>query len=126
MITPGTILIERGTPLPPLFHLEDQSDPSAWIPIKSGLSSPQLESELASLGWTFFYMAGGITATAFGFDRLRTLRRALKRLIASVRVEGCNCLIIDEVATHAFGGMPYVNLSAHLRHLQQGSVFASH
>lgn len=126
MIIPGTILIERGTLLPPFFRLENESDPSIWMPVKNGLDSRQLESELASIGWTFFYMAGGITATAFGFDRPKSIRRALNRVIESVKFKGCNCLVIDEVATHKWGGVPYVSISAHSRHLQQGLTWASH
>jgi hypothetical protein len=126
LITPGTILIERGTLLPQSFRIENESYPSAWVSIKSILNSHELENELATIGWTFFYMAGGVRATAFGFDRQKTVHTALKRLIASARLRKCNCLEIDGVAMHRFLGMPYVSVSAHSRHIQKGLVFSSH
>ncbi len=124
MITPGTILIERGTLLPQSFRLENESYPSAWMSVKSRLNFYELEKELASAGWTFFYMAGKITTTAFGFDRQKTVHTALKRLIASVRLQKCNCLEIDAVASRSFLGIPYVRVSAHSRHIQKGLVFS--
>lgn len=125
------MLIERGTLLPQSFQLETELDPSAWIPsawmpVRSSLNSCELENELATTGWTFFYMAGEVRATAFGLDRQKAVRTALKRLIASVRLQKCNCLEIDEVAMHAFLGMPYVIVSAHSRHIQKGMVFSGH
>jgi len=92
--------------------------------VKSRLNFCELEKELASAGWTFFYMAGKITTTAFGFDRQKTVHTALKRLIASVRLQKCNCLEIDAVASRSFFGIPYVRVSAHSRHIQKGLVFS--
>ena len=126
MITPGTILIDRGILLPQPFPLENESYPSAWMWGKSSLNSQELENDLATKEWTFFYMAGGVRATGFGFDRQKTVYRALKRLIARVRLQNCNCLEIDEVAMHAFLGISYVSVSAHSRHIQKGLVFSGH
>ena len=124
MISPGTVLIENGTALPRSFRLENEPYPSTWMSVKSSHSTHELENELTSEGWTFFYMASGIRATAFGFDKQKTVHTALKRLIASVKLQKCNCLEIDEVETHSFCGMPYVSVSAHPRHIQKGPVFS--
>lgn len=117
-------MTEGGTLLPQSFRLESESYPNAWMSVKSSLNSHDLESELAATGWKFFYMAGEVKATAFGFDRSKTVMTALKRLIAGARLQKCNCLEIDEVAMHAFLGMPYVSVSAHSRHIQRGPVFS--
>ena len=101
MITPGTILIEKGTLVPQFLRLEHEPYPSAWMSLKNNLKPYELQKELANTGWTFFYMAGKITTTAFGFDREKTVHTALKRLIANVRLQKCNCLEIDEVARHS-------------------------
>jgi hypothetical protein len=122
LISPGTVLFESGTLLPQFFHLESESHPSAWMSVTSSLNSHEIENELAATGWRFFYMAGEVRATAFGFDKQKTVRTALKRLIAGARLQNCNCLEIDEVAMHAFLGMPYVSVSAHSRHIQKGLV----
>src|ERR1041384_3034309 len=104
MITPGTILIEKTTPRPKCFQLEDDAYPNAWMSVKHNLTSYELEQELATEGWTFFYMAREITMTAFGFDRAKMIHSALKRVIANVRQQKCNCLEIDDVETHSFLG----------------------
>lgn len=123
MITPGAILIEKGTLLPAPLELENESHASGWMPVANNLDRQQLENELTIAGWTFFYMAGKITTTAFGFDRQKMIHAALKRIITNVKLEKCNCLEIDDVATRSFLGMPYVSVSAHSRHIQKGLVW---
>lgn len=128
MIKPGAILIENGTLLPEALRLESESPGSGWVPvgnhIDGHLDAQQLEKKLSAAGWTFFYMAGAITRTVFGFDRAKMLHAALKRLIANVTLQKCNCLEIDEVKAHSFMGMRYVTVSGHSRHIQKGLVFS--
>jgi hypothetical protein len=126
MITPGTVLIEKDTVLPPSLRLEEESSEGSWRRVKSSFNFHELETVLAATGWTFFYLAGRITATAFGFDRQKAVSKALRRLIASVGILKCNCLEIDEVAVHTFWGIPYVSVSAHSRNIQKGVAFAAH
>jgi hypothetical protein len=83
-----------------------------------------LEKELASTGWTFFYMASAIHATAAGFNREKAIDSALQRVIAGARLQHCNCIEIDEVSAHSFLGIPYVSVSAHTRHIQKGMIFS--
>ncbi len=123
MVTPGTILAESGTLLPHSMHLESGPDPAAWMPVTSSLGPRELEIELKADGWTFFFMAGTVRATAFGFDREKSVRTALRRVIAGVKLQKCNSLEIDKVGMHTLLGIPYVSVSAHSRHVQKGSVF---
>jgi len=123
-INPGAILVAKSAPLPEQWRLENDATESGWGPLWNNLDGHQLEKELTTEGWTFFYMAGRIKATAFGFDREKMVHTALKRLIANTRLQNCNCLEIDEVAPHSFLGMPYVSISAHSRHIQKGLVFS--
>lgn len=123
MITTGTILIEKGTVLPQSFRLESQSHAGAWMSVGGSRSTHDVEKELTTGGWNFFYMAGGITANAFGFDKQKTVNSALKQLIASARLQKCNCLEIDEVAMRSFWGMPYASVSAHSCNIQRGPLF---
>lgn len=124
VITPGTILMEQGTSRPQCFQLEDDPYRNAWMSVKHILTSYEREQELAATGWTFFYMANTISTIAFGFDRARVIHAALKRLIANAKRQKCNCLEIEDIATHSFLGMPYVRVSAHARHIQKGMVFS--
>jgi len=122
-ISLGAVLVEKSAHLPEPFRLEGDAAASGWARLANNLDGRQLEQELAAEGWTFFYLAGRIRATAFGFGREKLVRTALKRLIAKVKLETCNCLEIDEVAAKSFLGMPYVSLSGHSRHIKKGLVF---
>ncbi len=124
MITPGTILVQKGTLLPPAFRPGSESYPHAWVAVKSKLDPHDLEKEFADQGWTFHYMAGKVRATAYGFDRQKAMDKALARLIAGALRQKCNCLEIDEVATRTFLGVPAVSVSAHARHIQKGMTFS--
>jgi len=126
VITPGTILIEKDTALPPSLHLEEESATGSWRHLTSSFTFQELERVLAATGWTFFYLAGRITATAFGFDRQKASKKALSRLIGRVKLLKCNCLEIDEVSIQVFWGIPYVSVSAHSRNIQKGVIFAGH
>jgi hypothetical protein len=123
MITTGTILIEKGTPVPHFFQVGTGSYPNAWLPVTTNRNFQEFEKELATAGWTFFYMAGEIRTIAFGFDKQKRIDAALRRLIANVMLQKCNCLEIDKVGAHSFLGFPYVSVSAHSRHIQKGSIF---
>jgi hypothetical protein len=123
MITAGTLLIENSTPVPQFLQIGTEPYPKAWRRLTTNRDFHELEKELSTAGWTFFYMAGEVRTIAFGFDRQKMIDAALGRLIANVRLQKCNCLEIDEVATHSFLGMPYVSVSGHPRHLQIGSTF---
>ena len=120
----GALLIAQGTPLPLAWRLENESVASGWSRVANTFDRHQLEKELVTAGWTFFFMAGVITTTAFGLSKPRMLDAALARLIAAVRLQRCNCLEIDDVGMRSFLGIPYVSISAHPRHIQKGMVFS--
>jgi|SRR5579871_3308397 len=120
MIGRGDILIETGTLLPEPLRLETESTPSGWVSMANHLDRRQIGKELTDAGWIFFYMADALRATAFGFDRGKTIQAALKRLIAAAKVQACNSLEIDDIETHSFLGLPYMSISAHSRHIQKG------
>jgi hypothetical protein len=122
-ISPGSILVERDTFLPESLGLESGMTRSGWGRVTNNPDRHQLETELTTAGWTFFLMAGTIRSTAFGFGRPRMIQAALKRLIAIVKLQKCNCLEIDAIRSRSFLGLPYVSLSAHSRHIQNGSLF---
>src|ERR1700737_4045807 len=124
-ISPGTILVEKGTLLPEPLGLESDLTESGWARVTNHPDRRQIEAKLAAAGWTFFYMAGTIRTIAFGYDRHGMIQAALKRLIATVKQQKYNCLEIDAIATRSFLGIPYISLSAHSRHIQNGRVFGN-
>ena len=121
-IIAGSILVATGTYLPQSLQLQSESDSNGWAFIKDIRAT--FETTVREAGWTFFFMAGVIRATVFGFDRQKALRIALKRLIADVKSQHCNSIEITQVTNNSFLHVPYVTVVAHPRHLQKGSFFS--
>src|SRR5689334_20412116 len=110
MIEAGTLLIKTDALRPECFHLAPGPYANSWAPVTRELSSRDLDTALAANGWTFFYQAGSIRATAFGFNSAGRTATALKRLTATATHEKCNCLQIDAVTSHSFLGIPYLTI----------------
>src|SRR5690242_421954 len=121
-ITAGSILVAGGTHLPASLLLPSESESSGWAAIKDVRAT--FEKTIQESGWTFFFMAGEIKATVFGFDRQKSLRVALRRLIADVKSQRCNSIEITQVTSKSFLNVPYVSVFAHVRHLQKGLLFS--
>ena len=121
-VTAGSILIAEGMLLPKPLLLQSGSDLKGWAEVKTSRST--FEKEIQEAGWTWFFMAGEIRTTAFGFDRQKTLRTALQRLIAKVTSQHCNSIEIAQVTSNSFLKVPCVSVSAHPRHLQKGLTFS--
>ena len=120
-LTAGSILLDRHIDLLNSILLDSAPDSSGWLTLNG--TRPAFEQEVHEAGWTFFFMAGAIKATVFGFDREKTLRAALRRLITNVKSHKCNAIEINQVTVKSFLKIPSVNVSAHLRHVQKGLVF---
>ncbi|MBZ5583644.1 MAG: hypothetical protein LAQ30_15825 [Acidobacteriia bacterium] len=120
-IKAGTILVEERAHLPNSLLLEGESGSNGWTAVREAGSA--FEKTIGAQGWTFFFMAGELTATAFGFDRQKALRSAVQRLIANVKSQHCNSIEISRIVLNSFLGLPYVRVSAHPRRLQKGTVF---
>jgi hypothetical protein len=84
-----------------------------------GLFKPIAHSERAILRRK---VAGEIKATIFGFDVQKTVRRAVKRILANLKPEEFNSLEITRVAPKRFLGVPCASVYARSRHVQE-SVF---
>ena len=122
LITAGNILVQDGTNLPRSLLVETDSDSNGWAAVKGNAST--FEKTVEEAGWTFFFMAGEIKATVFGFDKQKALRAALKRLITDVKSRDCNSIEITRVVDKSFLRIPYLSVSAHARHLQKGRLFS--
>jgi hypothetical protein len=120
----GDILIEGGTYFPNSMTKPGESSVPGWSAVNC--NRPTFEKEVDDAGWTLFFMAGDIKTTVFGFNRQKTLRSALKRLVATVKSQSCNSIEITQVKQKSFLKFPYVSVWAHVRHLQkgQGLVFS--
>jgi hypothetical protein len=121
-ITAGGIWVEKGTHLPNSLLLQSESSSNGWALVKSARAA--FEKAIQDAGWSFFFIAGEIKTTVFGFDRQKILRAALKRLTTNAKSQHCNSIEITLVAGKSFLRVPYVSVSAHPRHLQKGLVFS--
>jgi hypothetical protein len=122
-IKAGAILIEEGASMPESVLLEGGPYSSGWRSVIN-LDRKELAGKIHQSGWTFFFMAGEIKISAFGFDREKAVRRAVKGAITNVAAHKCNCLEITQVSPKSFLGIPYVNVHAHARHIQKSSAFS--
>ena len=122
LITAGDLLVQEGINVPKSLRLPAEPDSNGWATVNGTRSA--FEKTIHEEGWTLFFMAGGIKATVFGFDRQHALRAALKRLVAVVKSQHCNCIEITRVTDKSFLKVPYVSVSAHARHLQKGRLFS--
>ncbi len=120
-INTGTILINGGVLLPDSLRFESEPYSNGWK-IVLNLDGFGLERKIREAGWSFFYMAGEIQATVFGFDREKTLRRTVNRVLAGAKSKGFNSLEITQVATESFLGLRHTTVSAHARHVQESAL----
>lgn len=121
-ITAGSILVEEGIRLPQSLRDRSESNSNGWAAVTGTRST--FEKAIQEAGWTFFFMAGEIKTTVFGFDRQKALHVALKRLIVDVKSQHCNGIEITQIMNQSFCRVPYVSVSAHARHLQKGMRFS--
>ena len=119
-IKTGTVLIRDGTFLPDALRFESEPCATGWRLIKN-LDGYGLGRKVPEAGWTFFWLAGEIKATIFGFDVQKTVRRAVKRILANLKPGKFNSLEITDVARKRFLGVRYVTVSAQSRHIQENA-----
>jgi len=122
VIKTGTILIEDGTLLPRLLVLASEPYSRGWTTVTNLRSD--FERDITQAGWTFFFLAGAIEATVFGFNAEAAVQTAVERLIRNAKALNCNCLQIGQVTMKSFLGLPFASVTAHSRRIQGGSVFA--
>ena len=116
----GSVLIEGGALLPDSLRFESEPYSNGWKLVRN-LDGFGLERKVREAGWNFFYMAGEIKASAFGFDREKTLRRTVNRVLAELKSERFNSLEIAQVIVGRFLGLCHVTVSAHARHVQESA-----
>src|ERR1700680_1869151 len=119
----GTILIKDGTFLPDALQFESEPCATGWRLVQN-LDGYGLSRKIHEAGWTFFYLAGEIKATIFGFDKQKTVRRAVKRILANPKSERCNGLEITQIEAKRFLGLPYASVCAHSRDIQKNAFLA--
>src|SRR5437016_8621598 len=114
----GTILIREGTRLPTNLSIESDTCLPGWRVVKS-LDRSTLARNIEGVNWNFFYLAGEIRAAVLGRNQPGTLCRAVRRVLAKQEGQKFNSLEISNVVSKRFLGIPFINITAHSRHIQQ-------
>src|SRR5437870_4175211 len=115
----GTILIKENTCLPANLSIESETFLPGWRVVKS-LDRSALTRKIEGANWNFFYLAGEIRATVLGRNQPGTLRRAVKCVLAKQEGQKFNSLEITKVVSKRFLGIPFMSVTGHSRHIQQG------
>jgi hypothetical protein len=114
-----TILIRENSHLPADLAIETEVFLPGWRIVKN-LDRSALTRKIEGANWNFFYLAGEIRATVLGRDRSGTLHRAVKCVLAKQEGQKFNSLEITKVDSKRFLGIPFMSVTAHSRHIQQG------
>jgi len=113
------IFIREDTPLPENLSIESGTFLPGWRVVRN-LDRSTLTRDIESRKWFFFYLAGEIRATVLGRDRPGTLRRAVRCVLAKQEGQKFNSLEITKIVSKRFLGIPFMSITAHSRHIQQG------
>lgn len=117
----GTVLMQTGTPLPESSGIEPDRYSPGWSTIRNS-DGDVVDRGIQKAGWNFFFMADNIQAMVWGSWGEGTIRRAVKAVLAKVKPLRFNCLQVTELSAGRFLGFPYVQVSAHSRHIQKGQL----
>ncbi len=114
-----TVFIREGTALPKTLSMESEAFLPGWRIVKN-LDRQGLTREIEAANWNFFYLAGEIRTTVFGRERPGALRRAVKSVLSKQEGQMFNSLEITKIVSKRFLGIPFMSVTAHSRHIQQG------
>ncbi len=123
-IKAGTIMMQAGTLLPESLRVEAEPYWHGWEMIQDS-DGDVLDRKVRRAGWSFFFMAANIQAMVWGFVGKKTVRRAVQRVLGKVKLSKFNCLEVTEISARRFLGFPYVQVSAHSRHIQKTALLQS-
>src|SRR5712691_4793921 len=115
----GTVFIREDTRLPATLSIESEAFLPGWRVVKN-LDRQALTREVEGANWNFFYLAGEMRATVFGREGLGALRKAVKCVLAKQEGQKFNSVEITKIVSKRFLGIPFMSVTAHSRHIQQG------
>lgn len=111
----GTILIRRGTELPPGLHVKTTEYSQDWEVVDD---SDNLDVLLRGAGWNLFFIAGALRSISLGTGE-PSMRKGVNRLLKQIRPLNLNSMRVTHIASKTFLGIRYQVLFAHPSHIQQ-------
>ncbi len=120
----GTIFIKEWPGMTQLLQLETEPCSENWSLVKTqeGVS---LDRKIHAAGWNFLFMAAEVKVMFFGVQGATKIQNAVRRILAKVKPQHFNGLEVTGIVASHFLGVPYVTVSAHSRHMQQGCYLDS-
>jgi hypothetical protein len=100
------------------LRVESEPYSKGWRIVKE-LDGYGLDRTMNQAGWTCFYMANEISASAVALNGEKSLFKAVQQILTKLKLERFNSLEITQVATKRFLGLPHTTVSAHARHIQE-------
>jgi len=122
-IKAGAILIQEGTVVPKSLLLETDPYAAGWGSLKN-LDRSALDDELLKAGWISLFHSSEIQTKAVGLDKLKAVRSAVRRLLASAESRCFNSLEVRKISTKSFLGVHAVMVFARPRHIQVNPVLS--
>src|SRR5271169_6604305 len=120
----GTILIRENPVMAQAIGLQSEPYSATWGLVEA-LDGISLDRKIHAAGWNFFFMAAEVKVMFFGILGAAKIQGALRRILAKVKPHHLNALEITGIVASNFLGVPYVTVSAHSRHMQQGCYLDS-
>ena len=117
----GTVMMKKGTYLPPVAQIRGEVYSPGWTMIQN-TDGNSVDRDVRKAGWSFFFLAPNIHATAWGAHDSNTISKAMRNILAKVKSTKFNCLEVTEIAAKKFLGIPYVEISGHSRHIQNSQT----
>jgi hypothetical protein len=119
----GAILM-RQPEMAQRFQLESEPCSGNWSLVKT-LDGVSIDRKIHAAGWNFFFMAAEVKVMFLGVPGAAKIQSALQRILAKVKRQHFNSLEVTGIVARHFLGVPYVTVSAHSRHMQQGCYLDS-
>ena len=117
----GALFMQAGTLIPRSLGMETEECSPGWEWI-TNLDGDSLDRKVRNAGWSFFFLASNLRVIVWGHWTDNLVGKAIRRVLARARPAQFNCLEVTELSARRFCGIPYVHLSAHSRHIQEGMV----
>ena len=121
----GAILVQEGLLLPEALEVETESYSTHWRLVKA-LVFGELDHSINAAGWNLFFSGIQTTGSTLGSGGRESTRRAVFNALGKVRSQYFNCAEIVSISKKRFLGIPYITISAHPHHIQQGGYLQSH
>ena len=117
----GALFMQAGTLIPRSLEVQTEACSPSWKWI-TNLDGDSFDRKVRNAGWSFFFLAAKMQVIVWGHWTDKLVGKAVRRMLTRARPAQFNCLEVTELSARRFCGIPYVHLSAHSRHIQEGMV----